>query len=100
MERAKDRRPQRGFRKGHPLWHGPEDMGGAAEWTQGVEAGGRPGAGTGRASPSLRSITCPLQAGVWLGLSGRVHWAAGASYGGGDMFNSLGKPVTNLRRIR
>lgn len=41
MERAKDRRPQRGFQKGHTLWHGPEDTGGAAESTQGVEAGGQ-----------------------------------------------------------
>ena len=41
MERAKDRRPQRGFQKGHTLWHRPEDTEGAAESTQGVEAGGQ-----------------------------------------------------------
>lgn len=88
--------PKAGFRSGSPPLARAQGHGGSSRVDTGREAGG--GQGQEQEVPQLQlaPITCPLQAGVWLGFVWEGPLAAGASCGG-DMFNSLGKPVANQK---
>lgn len=100
VERAEDRRHRRGFQKSHTLWPGPKDKGGAAGKTQGE---GSRQAARDRPWKGLTHLSlhhCPLQAGVRLDLSGRVHRAAVACLAEGNIYYSLGNPVERLRRTQ
>lgn len=73
------------------LWHGPEDLWGAIPEQQGRQGGAvgrKAGPSLSTDSPCLLHWHCSLQAGVWLALSGSVHWAAVAHHGGGNCYNS------------